>query len=69
MAYEPIPPEKKTIMLECPMKFASKTVPEIDTSCITIECAWWLPIQKACCVQVLARGFETKGKYTHNRRY
>lgn len=45
---------EKWIEIKCPLKFA---YPEVEQTCIKEKCAWWLPIQKACCVQVLARGF------------
>lgn len=61
MGFEPViilkKPQSKNINwieIKCPLRFA---YPEIDQTCIKELCAWWLPIQKACCEQVKARGF------------
>jgi len=61
MAFEPCfaKTEKRNknenwIDIKCPLLFQ---FPELDQTCKKELCAWWLPIQKACAVQVLARGF------------
>jgi hypothetical protein len=58
MGFEPViilkqKQSKNWIEIKCPLRFA---YPEIDQTCIKEICAWWLPIQKACAVQVLSRG-------------
>lgn len=62
MTYEPIVKSvikrRKTVLL-CPFKF-SNSIPE-DKDCIKGDCAFWLPIQRACCIQVLARGYIPRG--------
>ena len=66
MAYEPVVKPfgvnvEKGIVLECPFKFfISGFIPELNSACIKHKCALWLPIQRACAIQVLARGFEPK---------
>lgn len=53
-------PEEKKCRIKCPLKFG---YPEIEQNCIGLKCAWWMPIQKACAVNVNARsyGFINKG--------
>jgi hypothetical protein len=46
--------------IQCPLKFST---PECGTECIGINCAWWMPIQKACAINVNARILETKRGY------
>lgn len=53
------PRKDKKIVLYCPFKFSC---PENGIDCVQDKCALWLPIQKACAIQVLARGFEPKFK-------
>jgi hypothetical protein len=40
------------IIIQCPMKFS---VPENGVECIQEKCAWFMPVQKACAINVLAR--------------
>lgn len=35
----------------CPLRFSL-----VNKECLNIKCAWFLPIQRACFVQVFARG-------------
>lgn len=51
MAFEP-EYQKKEIILQCPFKFC---VPENGIDCVKDKCALWLPKQRACGFQVLAR--------------
>jgi len=57
MSYEPPVKEIKGIILQCPFKFS---VPENGLECVKNKCALWLYIQKACSLQVLARGYIPK---------
>lgn len=52
MAYEP--KNDKKIRIKCPLKFA---YPEIEQDCIGDKCAWFMPIQKACAINVNARSY------------
>jgi len=52
--------ENNKLKIECPLKFST---PECGTECIRINCAWWMPIQKACAINVNARILETKRGY------
>lgn len=63
MSYEPNY-KKNKLKIQCPFRFFLIVHPEIPegTQCINIECALWLPIQKACAIQVLARGYDSKNK-------
>ena len=57
MGYEPKKPEKNKLRIRCPFRFVLETNSTIEESyCITNECALWLPIQRACSLQVIARG-------------
>jgi hypothetical protein len=49
--------EKNPFKIECPLKFS---IPEYSTECIGINCAWFMPIQKACAMNVNARVLDTK---------
>ena len=44
--------QNKFIKIQCPLKF---NTPENGTECITEKCAFWMPIQKACAINVIAR--------------
>ena len=46
--------EKKQFQLECPMKYST---PENGVNCVKSVCAWWMPIQRACCKNVQARQY------------
>jgi hypothetical protein len=52
--------EKVPFEIECPLKFST---PECGTKCIGLGCAWFMPIQKACAVNVNARVLDTKRGY------
>jgi hypothetical protein len=43
--------------IQCPLKF---NTPECGTECIGLDCAWFMPIQKACAINVNARILDTK---------
>lgn len=43
---------RNKLKIKCPMKFA---YPEMEQLCITDKCAWWMPIQRACAINVNAR--------------
>lgn len=62
MAHEPVIKSFQKIerTLQCPFKFST---PENGLECVKSKCALWLYIQKACAIQVLARGFEPKRSY------
>jgi hypothetical protein len=51
MGYEPKHQNNK---IKCPLKFA---YPEIEQECIGSKCAWWMPIQRACAINVNARSY------------
>jgi len=51
---------KIPLKIECPLKFST---PECGKECIGINCAWFMPIQKACAINVNARILETKRGY------
>ena len=47
---------KKFIKIQCPFRFFMETQ-GFNSICIREKCALWLPIQKACSLQVIGRGF------------
>jgi len=65
MSYEPKKSIKNKLRIRCPFRFVLETNSSIEESyCITDECALWLPIQRACSLQVIARGISfPKGEY------
>lgn len=54
--YEPKRPQNR-LHIKCPFRFFME-IQGSNSDCIGIECALWLPIQKACSLQVVARGFK-----------
>lgn len=57
MGYEPKKPEKNKLKILCPFKLANPDLTNNpDRECETCKCALWLPIQRACSLQVIARG-------------
>ena len=56
--FEPKKPQNK-LKIRCPFRFVLETNSTIEESyCINFECALWLPIQRACSLQVIARGYK-----------
>lgn len=55
--YEPkqVSKNKNRLKIKCPFRFFMEQS-GFNSYCITGECALWLPIQKACSLQVIARG-------------
>lgn len=49
----------KGFRIECPYKFCT---PELDTECIKDKCAFWMPIQRACAINVQARILDDRRK-------
>ncbi|GEM_PF-4545655 len=47
-------PKRNMFVVECPLKFC---VPENGMECIGENCGWWMPIQRACAVNVSARSY------------
>ena len=52
--YEPKKPQNK-LHIKCPFRFFMESQ-GFTSECINLECALWLPIQRACSLQVIARG-------------
>lgn len=46
------PKKENKFRIECPFKFS---VPELGIDCIQEHCALFMPIQRACAFNVLAR--------------
>jgi hypothetical protein len=47
--------------IECPLKYST---PEISQNCTQTKCAWFMPIQRACAINVMAREKNTlKSKF------
>lgn len=55
MGYEPKRVIKNKLKIQCPFRFSLEQT-EFKSECITDKCALWLPIQRACSLQVIARG-------------
>jgi len=55
-AYEP-KRNKNFILIQCPFRFFMESQ-GFKATCIRANCALWLPIQKACSLQVIARGYK-----------
>ena len=53
-AYEP-KYNKRFIKIQCPFRFFMESQ-GFSAVCIKEKCALWLPIQRACSLQVIARG-------------
>ena len=58
MAYEP-KHSKNFIKIQCPFRFFMESQ-GFEATCIKHKCALWLIIQKACSLQVIARGIFPK---------
>ena len=56
--FEPKKPQNKNkfVMIHCPFRFFMESQ-GFSSECIGFECALWLPIQRACSLQVIARGY------------
>lgn len=52
MGYTPKIYETNKLKIECPLKYA---MPEIKVRCTQEKCAWFMIIQRACAINVLAR--------------
>ncbi|OGS40566.1 MAG: hypothetical protein A3K77_06025 [Euryarchaeota archaeon RBG_13_31_8] len=50
MGYEPKKPNNNN--LKCPMKFSYQ---EIEQYCEGLRCCWFMPIQRACAINCIAR--------------
>jgi len=57
MAYEKN--NKNKLHIKCPFRFFMESE-GFDSDCIVGKCALWMPIQKACSLQVIARGIFSK---------
>jgi len=55
MGYTPKKFQKNKLKIRCPFRFCLESA-GFNSECIGIECGLWLPIQKACSLQVIARG-------------
>ena len=55
-SYEPKKPQNK-LHIRCPFRFFMESQ-GFSSECINLECALWLPIQRACSLQVIARGYK-----------
>jgi len=49
MGFDPKKPNNK---LKCPMKFS---FPENGIDCDNMSCSWFMPIQRACAINCIAR--------------
>lgn len=54
LGFDPNKKNNKKINIKCPLKFG---YPEIEQECIGNLCAWFMPIQKACAVNVNSRSY------------
>lgn len=55
--YEPKIHKKNFIEIKCPFRFFLESQ-GFKATCIKDNCALWLPIQRACSLQVIARGYK-----------
>ena len=51
---------KGSFEIQCPLKYSA---PENGIECVQEKCAWWMPIQKACAINVNARILDTKREF------
>jgi len=54
MGFEPKKPNINDLGIQCPFRFSFE-LSGFKADCIQKKCALWLPIQKACSLQVIAR--------------
>lgn len=63
MGFEPKIKDRNRLKIQCPFRFILEQ-DGFKADCIGYKCAFWLPIQKACSLQVIARGISfPKGEY------
>jgi hypothetical protein len=52
MSYNPKYKNENKLKIECPLKYST---PENGVECVQENCAWFMILQRACAVNVLAR--------------